>query len=269
MFDPAITIDDIEDGVDRKALFAIKARFLALNQQRLERTGAALGERQQQFLTLLPLLFHVNHPMLPGYISHQTPCGIYQYQPDKDIQRQAKSLSRSFELAKDLTAPQPQLDALFVMGSMGTIAQSDNSDLDVWICHRPDLSVQQLEELQQKCDALSVWAESNLHLEAHLFLMTENSFKSGETASLTQENSGSAQHFLLLDEFYRTALWLAGKVPLWWFIPATRATAIGEDVFTVLTLEGSVAARNHIGGTAPAQVTAAVERARQRLAGRG
>jgi len=47
------------------------------------------------------------------------------------------------------------------------------------------------------------------------------------------------------------------------------STAIGEDVFTVLTLEGSVAARNHIGGTAPAQVTAAVERARQRLAGRG
>jgi argininosuccinate lyase len=40
---------------------------------------------------------------------------------------------------------------------------------------------------------------------------------------------------------------------------------IGEDVFTVLTLEGSVAARDHIGGTAPAQVRAAIARARQRL----
>ncbi len=39
---------------------------------------------------------------------------------------------------------------------------------------------------------------------------------------------------------------------------------IDEDVFEVLTLEGSVAARNHIGGTAPAQVRAAVERARTR-----
>jgi argininosuccinate lyase len=37
-------------------------------------------------------------------------------------------------------------------------------------------------------------------------------------------------------------------------------------VFAVLTLEGSVNARNHIGGTAPAQVKAACERARQRLA---
>jgi argininosuccinate lyase len=40
---------------------------------------------------------------------------------------------------------------------------------------------------------------------------------------------------------------------------------IGQDVFAVLTPEGSVAARNHVGGTAPAQVRAAVARARARL----
>ena len=43
---------------------------------------------------------------------------------------------------------------------------------------------------------------------------------------------------------------------------------IESDVFEVLTLEGSVAARNHPGGTAPAQVRAAIARARERL-GRG
>ncbi len=42
---------------------------------------------------------------------------------------------------------------------------------------------------------------------------------------------------------------------------------IGEDVFEVLTLEGSVAARNHIGGTAPEQVRKAVAEARRRLEG--
>ena len=40
---------------------------------------------------------------------------------------------------------------------------------------------------------------------------------------------------------------------------------IESDVFEVLTLEGSVAARNHPGGTAPAQVRAAIGRARERL----
>ena len=42
---------------------------------------------------------------------------------------------------------------------------------------------------------------------------------------------------------------------------------IGDDVLEVLTLEGSVDARNHPGGTAPAQVRAAIARHRQRLAG--
>jgi len=43
--------------------------------------------------------------------------------------------------------------------------------------------------------------------------------------------------------------------------------AIDADVFGVLTLEGSVAARNHVGGTAPEQVRAALRRARKRLTG--
>ncbi len=40
---------------------------------------------------------------------------------------------------------------------------------------------------------------------------------------------------------------------------------IQSDVFDVLTLEGSVSARNHRGGTAPEQVRAAVKRARVRI----
>ncbi|HTT07436.1 MAG TPA: argininosuccinate lyase [Gammaproteobacteria bacterium] len=40
---------------------------------------------------------------------------------------------------------------------------------------------------------------------------------------------------------------------------------IGEDALAVLKLENSVAARDHIGGTAPAQVRAAVARMRERL----
>ena len=40
---------------------------------------------------------------------------------------------------------------------------------------------------------------------------------------------------------------------------------ISDDVFEVLTLEGSVAARDHLGGTAPKQVRAAIARAREIL----
>ena len=40
---------------------------------------------------------------------------------------------------------------------------------------------------------------------------------------------------------------------------------VGEDVYQVLTLEGSLALRSHLGGTAPVAVRAAVARARKRL----
>lgn len=43
---------------------------------------------------------------------------------------------------------------------------------------------------------------------------------------------------------------------------------ITDDVFDVLTLEGSVSARDHLGGTAPNQVRAAAERALEKLAKR-
>ncbi len=46
------------------------------------------------------------------------------------------------------------------------------------------------------------------------------------------------------------------------------SNTIEQDVFAVLTLEGSVAARNHIGGTAPQQVKAAAARAKESLKSR-
>jgi len=41
------------------------------------------------------------------------------------------------------------------------------------------------------------------------------------------------------------------------------STKIDDDIYGVLTLEGSIASRNHIGGTSPEQVRAAVEKARK------
>ena len=44
------------------------------------------------------------------------------------------------------------------------------------------------------------------------------------------------------------------------------STLIEDDIYQVLSLEGSLASRNHIGGTAPNQVQAAISRARAKLA---
>jgi len=43
------------------------------------------------------------------------------------------------------------------------------------------------------------------------------------------------------------------------------SSLVSEDIFAILTVEGSLASRNHIGGTAPEQVREAILRARSRL----
>ena len=47
---------------------AVRKRFLAINRERLRRTQEALRYRTRDFLDLLPLLFHVNHALLPGFV---------------------------------------------------------------------------------------------------------------------------------------------------------------------------------------------------------
>lgn len=207
----------IDQGVDRKNLNVIRKRFLQVNAARIARTKAALSGRQQIILELLPLLFHVNHPILPGYVSPQTPVGVADYEPSKiDIQK-AQRLARSFTYHRQPSL-QPKITGLFLMGSSGTIAQSGKSDLDIWLCHQNNLNANDTLLLRQKCDDISRWAMTR-RLEVHFFLMEGEKFRKGERETLTTEDCGSSQHYLLLDEFYRTGLLIAGKIPIWWLVP--------------------------------------------------
>ena len=211
------TGSSIDQGVDRKTLKTIQQRFLQVNNARLARTRSALVGRQQIFLELLPMLFHVNHPMLPGYISHQTPCGLADYEPGKrDIQK-TQRLARSFTYRRQPSRLR-QIDGLFLMGSSGSIAQSGSSDLDIWVCHPADFDQEQLLLLRAKTHNISRWGRS-LGLEVHFFLMDSEKFRLGEREALSTEDCGSSQHYLLLDEFYRTGLLIAGRIPIWWLIP--------------------------------------------------
>ena len=191
--------------------------FLNLNQARLEQARSLMFERQTRVLDVLPLLLHINHPQLPGFISQRVPAGIEHFSP------QAESLNALRYVAKGLQVPRisgaRSIQAIFLMGSLGTLAQSASSDLDVWLCHTADLSDEQLAMLKTKCEMIEKWADSQ-KVELHFFLMDATEFRQGkQQANVDSEHSGSTQHLLLLDEFYRSSLWLAGRQPSWWLIP--------------------------------------------------
>ncbi|WP_044873185.1 class I adenylate cyclase [Pseudomonas sp. LFM046] len=226
---------DIEDGIDRKVLAQLRARFLKVNSGRLDRAMHALSTRQQLVLKLLPLLFHVNHPLLPGYVSGTTPAGVAAFEPDDELLAEAQRLTRSFAY-KARRGPQPTpIHGLFLMGSLGTVAQAEQSDMDIWVCHDPELDAAATAELQRKCTALEEWAATQ-GAEAHFFLVDPARFTQGDReAKLTSDDCGTTQHYLLLDEFYRTAIWLAGRTPLWWLVPVYEEARYDEYARTLLS----------------------------------
>lgn len=196
---------------------SIKNRFLALNRERLKRTQQSLRWKQRDFLDLLPLLFHTNNPLLPGFVSKNTPVGIPDYNPSDKTIEAAKRIEKTFEY-KRRAMRSFDIVSIFLMGSTGTVAHSDKSDFDMWLCYNPDLSKGQIASLQKKATAIEQWAEA-INLEVHFFLMNAEEFKQGAYVDMSSESSGSAQHHLLLEEFYRTSLLVGGRYPIWWLVP--------------------------------------------------
>ncbi|MDQ0123872.1 adenylate cyclase class 1 [Pseudomonas lini] len=227
---------DLEEGIDRKVLGQLRARFLKLNEGRMARAMSGLSTRQQSVLTLLPLFFHVNHPLLPGYVSGNTPAGLSNYEPDANVLAEAQRLTRSFSYKpRHGSNPPRPIHGLFLMGSLGSLAQADQSDMDVWVCHAPDLSESDLTELRKKCQLLETWAVGQ-GAEAHFFLIDPARFVLGERDhQLSSEDCGSTQHYLLLDEFYRTAIWLAGRTPIWWLVPVYEEVAYKDYTHALLS----------------------------------
>ena len=85
-------------------------------------------------LDLLPLLFQVNHPLMPGYVVSCNPPG-HQYEPDAKVIQTAQRLSARLITAMKKAAG-PGWD--FFTGGTNSVHGAD-SDFDVWLCHQGNL----------------------------------------------------------------------------------------------------------------------------------
>ncbi len=190
----------------------IQERFTGINQERMQRLRTGITPTERSFLDLLPLLFHWNHPELPGYAGEICPAGIAGYLPDASACESARIFTHT--TAWPLREHQyPDIQGIYFMGSSGSIAQSRSSDYDVWVCHREGLTAIQVDLLSRKARRIEVWAR-RLGMEVHFFV-----FYPAQLFALTPHPDQRGAHNLpLLDEFYRSAVVAAGQYPRWWFI---------------------------------------------------
>lgn len=127
-----------------------------VDQLRLERALSSTSVEFQRVLQLLTLLLHINHPLMGGYLPN-APHGIARFQLSKYQQEFLTTHlpQGDFEqLSTHLAALQHLTDTpilgVYVMGSIGSISQTPSSDLDIWVCHREDLSLEDKEQLSKK-----------------------------------------------------------------------------------------------------------------------
>ncbi|NDV25433.1 class I adenylate cyclase [Desulfovibrio sp. JC010] len=222
-------IDEYGRGVLHKTIkrwFAFKdinrnyANFGSNNKRRLDWAAAKLDDRGQKFMKLLPALLHTNifevksgmdhssaGSRIKGYeLTPQAADLLEEFFPETEYEEGGKSFI--------------PIEAFMSIGSTGTIAQTPDSDLDCWVCcdfkGKPPES---REKLGVKLKNIEKWALNEFGLELHFFIMDTREIRNNKFGLSDEESSGSAQSAILKEEFYRTALLLAGKPPLWWFTP--------------------------------------------------
>ena len=217
-------------------------RFQAVNERRLVRLVNSLSPKQQQLIDALPLLYHVNHQRLPGFVEgDDTPAGINDYAPPEPTVRAAKALAPMFDF-KPTPLRHPAIEALFLM-DLGKEA-GGRRRLEAWLCVRSELSDAQHSALRRKVELLRRRAEeTELTLETRL--LDAEGFREGRALGVGWLGRAATRDHLLTEAFYLSSIHLAGRYPLWWLVPPEleerydeRAEALlGDDTIASETID--------------------------------
>lgn len=195
-----------------------------LNRVRIQRALSLLSPSHRHLVRLIPLFFQFHHRFLPGFCKPSVPYGIWGYQETEEIQQACKALS-IFPMAEEKNS-RIAFEGIYAMGSTASFGQSSKSDIDIWLIYHPKLSQLDTENIQQKADLLTQWF-AQYQLEVNFYLVHPKQFSienkddnplicCTHKQTLGLEHSGSSQHWLLLEEFYRTQIKLCGKTIAWW-----------------------------------------------------
>lgn len=127
----------------------LKQRLDAINQLRLDRATASMDETFCKVYSLLPVLFHYHHPMIPGYIEGNVPYGVCFFTPDNDQKLWLSQFGKYLPNAEKANGELP-ITGIYSMGSTSSVGQSQCSDIDIWVCHPSWLDNEEKRLLQKK-----------------------------------------------------------------------------------------------------------------------
>ena len=120
-----------------KRLSATFEKFQRSHAERLQTTGAQLPARGQLLLDALPSLLHGNIASISSRSTNTLISGIVHHEPDQKALRALATLSHRVPTKAELAVHRCEIQAVFLMGSAGSTAQTRDSDIDIWVCAPP------------------------------------------------------------------------------------------------------------------------------------
>jgi adenylate cyclase class 1 len=159
-------------------------------------------------LELLPLLIHVNHPICRVLWSRKTVhAASNTWSGLQDLRDIGTYLTSRVKLGRmqDYIPRKLEIEALFTIGSVGSLAQTRESDYDIWVVvDNRQIPPERLKILSRKLRLLQRWITGKYLLAIHFFLMDVEDIRANNFGAISQEGSGSALKSILKEEFYRT-----------------------------------------------------------------
>lgn len=203
----------IEEIHKNRELFS---RFNDLKHKRFQQLIGNINVRR--VVNSIPILLSTNNKRLPGFVEGEVPCGIVHFSPDLEARKYLQG--RFYVRDIDINAKNPFVQMMAVMGSVGTIAYTRESDFDYWVCiDRRSVTPEKLASFEKKVEAVQSWAMAEIDIEVHIFINDISNIKNNIFAESNEEAFGSVIGAVLKDEFFRSSIIIAGKVPFWWVLP--------------------------------------------------
>ncbi|MEJ2024017.1 MAG: class I adenylate cyclase [Deltaproteobacteria bacterium] len=184
------------------------------------------AEKASVVFEIIPLLLSINEADLPGYVSGgDSGCGVYAVGSSYQL---GQVIRDYFPETKGRTIPiqsylikRPLVESLFLLGSVGTVAQTEHSDFDFWVCvDKTRCSRRGVQALEEKTAQIAYWCKSSFGMDVHFFVLDLEQIRQNDFGKVDEESSGSSQKKFLKEECYRTMLLVSGKIPYWWVVPS-------------------------------------------------
>ena len=198
-----------------------KKIFTKYNIKRLNDLIRNLSPKKRRMFNTIPFLLHVNSPDFPGFVDHAAcPYGIFGFHDSGFWKLSLKHGKFDEKRLHPYLSKKYHILGLYLMGSSGTLAQSEKSDFDFWVLiDQSTITTAQLGYLSQKLEKITIWAKEKFNHDVTFFILDVTEIKNNRYQAVDEESSGTAQRTILKEEFYRTFIMIAGRVPYWAVVP--------------------------------------------------